>query len=329
MDRNEIREIESAIGYRFRRWELLQQAFIRRSYAKEFGGEHNEVLEFIGDKVLDVVIVKLLAQKYGEVNDDNEYENDYSEGKLTELKKRLVEKKMLALRIDSLGLADYLIMGKGDVEQGVADSPSVKEDLFEAIIGAVAIDTDFDYVKLSEVVEMMLDPEYYLDNDFDESNNYVSLIQEWSLKEFGELPRYTYIQSLTGWYSTILLKLNSLNNAFSAEGRSKIEARMLAAKKAYEYLYENDLLFTIKDEIENPCFKLAINQLQELAQKGYFSLPEYSFEETYDSDGNPCWKCYCNIKERSNYWWAISSSKKQAKKIAAWSMLKDVLDLGE
>lgn len=44
---------------------MLQQAFIRRSYSKEYGGEDNEVLELIGDKVLDLIVVKLLTEKYG------------------------------------------------------------------------------------------------------------------------------------------------------------------------------------------------------------------------------------------------------------------------
>lgn len=327
MNRDDIKKIENVIGYHFKNEYLLQQAFVRKSYAKEKGGEHNEVLEFIGDKVLDVKIVELLSYKYGDVNNDKEYENDYSEGKLTELKKRLVEKKMLASRIDSLDLAQYLIMGKGDVEQGVDDSPSVKEDLFEAIIGAVAIDSDFNYKKLDEVIELMLDPEYYLDNDFDESNNFVNLVQEWSLKEYSELPEYSYQEYSTKWYATISILTNNYNKRFSAYGDSKSEARMNAAEEAYKYLDNNDLLFTIKDEIEEPSYDLAINQLQELSQKGYFSLPDYKFEETFDNNGNPAWKCSCIIKERPKYWYSTSSSKKQAKKQAAWAMLKEILEI--
>ncbi len=339
MNRNDIKKIENVIGYKFKTWELLRQAFVRKSYAKEHGGEHNEVLEFIGDKVLDVKIVELLSYKYGGINNDNEYENDYSEGKLTELKKRLVEKKMLASRIDSLDLAKYLIMGKGDIEQGVDDSPSVKEDLFEAIIGAVAVDSDYNYKKIDEVIDLMLDPEYYLDNDFDDSNNYVNLVQEWSLKEYGELPEYSYQEftswmtyvgsssASTSWRSTVTLCIRGYNKNFSASGNSKAEARMNAAKEAYKYLDSNDLLFTIKDEIEEPSFDLAINQLQELSQKGYFSLPDYKFEETYDNNGNPAWKCSCIIKERPKYWYSTSSSKKQAKKQAAWAMLKEILEI--
>ncbi len=338
MNNNDVKKIENVIGYTFKNKLLLQQAFIRKSYAKEHGGEHNEVLEFIGDKVLDVKIVELLSYKYGSINSEQEYMNSFNEGKLTDLKRRLVEKKMLASRIDSLGLAKYLIMGNGDVEQGIKDSSSVKEDLFEAILGAVAIDSNFNYEKLDEVIKLMLDPEYYLDNNFDDSDNYVNIIQEWSLKKQGELPRYEYSSYYGGsWGCTLYLRPEGIDMLicggtlmdFRGRGKSKAEARMNASKEAYKYLYDRKLLYSINDEIDNPCFELAINQLQELSQKGYFPSPEYDYEETYDDNGNPCWKCICKVKGRKQYWYSICSSKKQAKKRAAWSTLKDILGIEE
>lgn len=57
--------VQGQIGYDFKNRDLLQQAFTRRSYTAENGGENNEVLEFIGDKALDFMVVKLLIQKYG------------------------------------------------------------------------------------------------------------------------------------------------------------------------------------------------------------------------------------------------------------------------
>lgn len=59
MTANDMQFIQDQIGYRFKNLDLLRQAFVRRSYSEENGGENNEVLEFIGDKVLDFVIVKL------------------------------------------------------------------------------------------------------------------------------------------------------------------------------------------------------------------------------------------------------------------------------
>ncbi len=55
--------VQEQIGYDFKNLGLLQQAFTRRSYTVENGGDNNEVLEFIGDKALDFVIVKLLVQE--------------------------------------------------------------------------------------------------------------------------------------------------------------------------------------------------------------------------------------------------------------------------
>ena len=54
--------IQSIIGYRFRNPDLLEQAFIRRSYSEENGGENNEVLEFIGDKALDLAVIRVLTE---------------------------------------------------------------------------------------------------------------------------------------------------------------------------------------------------------------------------------------------------------------------------
>jgi ribonuclease-3 len=100
---------------------------------------------------------------------------------------------------------------------------------------------------------------------------------------------------------------------------------MNAAEKAYRYLEEQGLLSSIEDVIGQPELEKAINQLQELAQKGYFSLPIYTFSEEYDKDGNPVWFCKCYVREYLTCCMVKNSSKKLAKKEAALSMLKDIL----
>ena len=104
---------------------------------------------------------------------------------------------------------------------------------------------------------------------------------------------------------------------------------MAACKLAYKYLEKHDMVFTIRDEIEDPNRDMAINQLETLARRGYFSLPTYEFEETHDDNGNPLWKCECHIEEEEYYFDEVSSSKKDAKKGAAYSMLLYVLGLEE
>lgn len=92
MDKQDYDEIEQLIGYEFDNRLLLQQAFTRKSYTNEtHDGDNNEVLEFIGDKVLDLIVVKALSEYHGDMNKRNEFACDLNEGELTELKKRLVE----------------------------------------------------------------------------------------------------------------------------------------------------------------------------------------------------------------------------------------------
>lgn len=101
---------------------------------------------------------------------------------------------------------------------------------------------------------------------------------------------------------------------------------MAVCKLAYEYLEKHDMLFSIRDEIENPNFESSINQLEILARRGYFSLPTYNYNETHDQDGNPIWECQCHIRECDQSFSAVSSSKKAAKKDSALQMLNYVLE---
>ena len=361
MERKDLKRIEDIIGYNFNNLDLLQQAFVRKSYAEENGGEDNEILEFIGDKALDITIVKLLAERFGffESNCDDykpeeecdEFCCELSEGELTELKKKLVEKKMLSACIDRLQLADYLIMSEGDWNNKVYNSSSVKEDLFEAIIGAVTIDSNWDFEAIKTVVEMMLNPEYYFEEGQDE--NYVELIQEWTLKKTGEVPLYHYEEGnyTSTWYfhfDGISQSFNSLDSStmhyineikyrcflnlgddlpiFRGFGVSKSDARKAVCELAYQYLDKNELLFSIQDEIENPNKNEAISQLEILARRGYFSIPKYDFVEQHNKDGNPVWTCICTIEEKEKSFKSKSSSKKEAKKSAAYKMLRYVLE---
>lgn len=349
MEKKDYEQIEQLIGYKFKRRMLLQQAFTRKSYTNEtHDGDNNEVLEFIGDKALDMAVVRAMGDHYGEVNDRDEYACDLNEGELTQLKAKLIESKMLAHRIDELGFAEYLIIGKSDRKNNVWDDQHVKEDLFEAIIGAVVVDSDWDMDAIQDVVELMLNLDHYLENGFDENCNYVSLVQQWRQKRYGSLPCYEYSDTDTYYvnrmlqYYTIVGQRSTMENEdskgpitcklfiddgnpFVGHGYSKSQARMAAAECAYRYLDESDLLYTLVDAIGEPLPETAISKLQELAQQGYFSMPEYVFKETHDDNGNPIWRCECHVSDYKYYYWKEASSKKEAKRGAAYNMLESIL----
>lgn len=368
-DNDEQLVIQQQIDYTFTNPKLLRQAFVRKSYSSENGGEDNEVLEFIGDKVLDFVVVRFLSEKFGNDlhKDDNipiafrtsvnyeEFHCEHSEGDLTKMKQRLVEKKTLAKRIDELGLAQYLIMGEGDKKNNVMEEDSVKEDLFEAIIGAIALDCNWNLKILYEKVLLMLCPDMFIDSG--EETDYVGLIYEWEAMKYGLIPWFWYPNRryTTTWYIpsepnviyqrpggnvigsvnydrlkyTCRLKVLNDLPQFEAYGESKHEARKAVCELAYNYIKENGLLFGIKDEIENPSLEEAINQLEILANRGYFKIPEYTFNESHDENGNPIWHVECKIEGKEQFFSAEGSSKKKVKKEVAFMMLSSILGLDQ
>jgi len=348
-------------GYKFKKPMLLRQAFVRRSFTAENGGENNEVLEFIGDKVLDMVAVRYLSEKYAKewyaefkiqdafrTDKVQEYKSELSEGDLSKLKQKLVEKKTLSRRIDELGLAQFLLMGEGDKKNHVAESDSVKEDLFEAILGAVALDCNWNFETIISVGEIMLSPDSVISDG--EMTDYVGLIYEWDARKktipLFWYPDYGYSAALylhdpnviyqtlpngnlSSWNYTCRLKLLDGMRICEGYGSSKHEARKSVCETAYKYLEERGMLYDIHDEIENPNFEDSINQLEILARRGYFNIPEYTFDESHDENGNPIWHVECHIDGMKNYFSADGSSKRNTKKDAAFKMLNYVLDLDE
>ncbi len=356
MQKEAIRQVEGSIGYTFKNPELLRQAFTRRSYAQEKGGEDNEILEFIGDKALDFAAVMLLVRKFGIMKDrPNEFHCSLDEGELSRIKSRMVEKRYLARRIEELDFSKFLIMGEGDKQNNICSEPSVMEDLFEAILGAVAMDCRWDFSMICSVAEAMLCTDDFFLKDTDD--NYVRLIQEWEERVNHTIPLFWFRKSFSdpimykltavGFGHGVVfqtdpaygesanyycdLKLLDILPVFRGWGASKSEARMNVCKLAYDYLVREGMIEepTIRDEIGEPTEEFAINQLEILARRGYFPLPEYDFSQEYDADGNPIWQCTCSVDEYTSQTGEKASSKKGAKKTAALKMLQYILDEAE
>jgi ribonuclease-3 len=373
MEEINYRHVEASIGHTFKNRDLLRQAFTRRSYTQECGGENNEVLEFIGDKALDLAVLQLLIREFGEMEDGSSaapvkskmiefslnpekpgaFVCSVDEGELTEIKSRMVSKHYLARRMDDLGFAQYIIMGVGDKKNGVDSEASVKEDLFEAILGAVTLDCGWDLSEIVSVAEAMLCIDDFFLSDSDD--NYVRLIHEWEEQVNHALPLFWFREARPGntaWYRYDVvdmghgvifqdppsyydsvnfycdLKLADVFPVFRGWGASKSDARMNACKLGYEYLIKEGYIgeYSIRDEIGEPTEDFSINQLEILARRDYFPLPKFDYSQEYDKDGNPIWQCRCSIDGFPPQSGKRNSSKKGAKKSAAMKMLLYVLD---
>jgi len=301
------------------------------------------VLEFVGDNVLDFYVTKILINRLGytksqlEGFDDEEDSDEFvvetysTEGSLTNVKKKLVNKKMLAHRMDKLGFHEYLIMGNGDIQQHKEDEESVKEDLFEAILGAIAIDSNWNQDDLENSVNFMLNMDHYLENGFTDEDDYVGLVQQWNQKAHGEIPEYEFQELCHGGFKVYLQLITKRGSIrYHAEGNNKSEARLAVAKYAYNDLEKHKELFSIMNELPKTLtLDNSINTLQELAQKGYIPMPEYHLpdEQEYDNNGELRWTCTCTVKKHSIQKTTYSTSKKTAKKYAAYLCICEICGL--
>ncbi|MEE3411321.1 MAG: ribonuclease III domain-containing protein [Treponema sp.] len=152
MKKSEIEKIQSAIGYQFKNAQLLEQAFTRKSFAKLYGGQDNDTLEFFGDRILNLAVIKDFFELDGHFNPDGKFVSSKTLRQLCHEYCSLVNNTNLAERIDDLELKKYLRTA-GRVEKLCVKS---RADLFEAIIGAVALDSDWSLQTLSNVFHCMM-----------------------------------------------------------------------------------------------------------------------------------------------------------------------------
>ena len=113
-----IKQLEEAIGYRFRNISLLQNALAHSSYANERWHDSlksNERLEFLGDSVLGMLVADYLFRNFPE----------RPEGELTRMRADMVCERSLAEIAQKLHLGDHLLLGKGEEQSGGRNRPSI------------------------------------------------------------------------------------------------------------------------------------------------------------------------------------------------------------
>ena len=127
----DLSQLTARLGYAFTDISLLETAMHHRSWnAENDGGESNERLEFLGDAVLGWVVADIVYTQH----------SDLPEGKLTDLRKSVVNANALAEVAVELGIGEFLMLGKGEDTAGGREKTSILSDALEAVIGAVYID---------------------------------------------------------------------------------------------------------------------------------------------------------------------------------------------
>ena len=130
MGNNDIVEIEHIIGYTFRNKELLLRAFTHSSYANEHRNVTSyERLEFLGDAALGYITALDLYQTYP----------SYKEGQLSKIRAGTVDRNTIAGVVDEMDIVKFIKTGSGNAQDNIRTSVKAKCDLFEAIVGAIAL----------------------------------------------------------------------------------------------------------------------------------------------------------------------------------------------
>lgn len=162
--------VRDTIGYEFINENLLRQAFTRRAFAVEYGLPGcNEELEFLGDTVLNTVVTRDMLRQLAWI-DEYRTEAPFTvrlrEGGLTKIRSAYVNKEFLAGRVAELGLDKLILYGTGE-----EPTESSREDVLEALLGAAAIDSNWDWDVLGALVDRLVcvqveKPDYFLKESF-------------------------------------------------------------------------------------------------------------------------------------------------------------------
>ena len=128
-----IKDLETALGYRFRDSRLLQNALTHSSYANERWHNSllsNERLEFLGDSVLGMLVAEYLYRNFP----------NRPEGELTRMRADMVCEQTLAAAANRIGLGTHLLLGHGEEQGGGRNRNSILADAMESVIAACFLD---------------------------------------------------------------------------------------------------------------------------------------------------------------------------------------------
>jgi ribonuclease III len=131
MSAESLKKLEARLGLKFKDRALLLQALTHRSAAAEAGVRSNERLEFLGDAVVGLAIAEHLYDKYPA----------FSEGSLAKSKSYIVSEASLAAAALDLGLDEFVRLSTAEASSGGGKRRSILSDAFEAVIGAISIDS--------------------------------------------------------------------------------------------------------------------------------------------------------------------------------------------
>ena len=213
--KNSIKELQIILKYNFKSLELLKQSLIHKSFDNQ---NNNEKLEFLGDRVLGLIISKKLLEIYP----------DEKEGIIDKKFANLVNKKTCSIIAKKISIKKFMSLGSSHKFYERSDD-KIMSDCLEALIGAIYLDGG-----LKSVEKFILN--FWKENLKNSSFPLIdskTKLQEYSLKKFKELPKYTFYKKTGPQHKPIFKTDVQIPNSkkFIGTGTSKKNAQQNAAGK--------------------------------------------------------------------------------------------------
>ena len=215
-----IKELEKIIKYNFKKPSILEKALTHKSLNNDV---NNEKLEFLGDRVLGLVISQTLLEKYP----------DEKEGIIDKKFANLVNKKTCSLIAKKINLKRYILLGSSH-KKLERSADKISSDCLEALVGAIYLDGG---LKSAEKFILIFWEEYLLKSSITLIDSKTKL-QEFSLKKFKELPKYTFFKKTGPQHRPLFKTEVQIPNSkkIVGIGSSKKNAQQNAAAKLLKIL---------------------------------------------------------------------------------------------
>ena len=204
---------------------LLNLAFTHTSYSNECrnASDNNERLEFLGDSVLGMITAEYLFSSF----------TRFHEGEFSKIKSVVVSEESLSEVALSLGVGNYLLIGRGERSQGGNLKKAILADCMEAIIAALYLDQGLETAKRFVLSFIPGQVEKFLDNKLS-YKDYKTELQEYLQKRRGKVPKYVLVSQTGPDHDQIFSVTVELGTKVygPAEGRNKKSAEQAAARMA-------------------------------------------------------------------------------------------------
>ena len=228
----DLANLEQILGISFNDLSLLEQALIHCSYINEnpdLAPASNERLEFLGDAVLGMVTAEKLYLEYPQ----------YSEGEMTKLRSAVVCRETLARIARTIGLGNYLYLGKGEEASGGRRKPTNLAGVLEAVIAAIFLDRGSATAK--DFVLRLFNKELQKVVNRGVKTDHKSQLQEIIQSKQQEVPTYCMVEAAGPAHDrefTVEVKVKDTVLG-RGSGKSKKAAETEAARLALEQLSAN------------------------------------------------------------------------------------------